>query len=396
MMESREAVRTVVRAGAALSAAALLLASGACQKQAIPEAAVQTVQVGSVTQIEPDTSERYSASLLPNNQVDLGFKSAGIVERIYRVRGADGRVRDVEPGDKVSEGTQLAVVRALDYEQHVQQTEAGVQQAQAQLAEAKSAAVNAELNYTRATNLYRSASLIKPEFDQSQAQYESSKAQVRAAQAALEGARVQVQQAKLSLSDTQLRAPFTGFLTARNVSKGSLVGNATVGFSLIDTSVVKAVFAVPDTSLKGVHLGQRMVVVLDALSAPVPGILTSISPQADPKSRVFSVEVTIANARNTVRPGMIGSLTLARADHGVPRLVIPLSAVVRAPGNAGGFGVFRAATRGAASIAVAQPIQIGNTYGNDIEVLGGVTKGERIVILGGELLRDGEEIRILP
>ena len=76
------------------------------------------------------------------------------------------------------------------------------------------------------------------------------------------------------MSDTSLRAPFGGWITARNVERGSLVGNATVGFSIVDTHVVKANFAVPDTSLKSIRLGQKLTVLLDALTQPVRGIVT--------------------------------------------------------------------------------------------------------------------------
>ena len=200
----------------------LLFAAGACAKKKTPEAAIQTVQVGTVEEIEPNTPQRYSATILPNMQVDLAFKSPGLIDRIHQVRGADGRIRDIEPGDAVTQGTQLALVRPVDYQQRVEQGEAGVRQAQAQLAEARAAYVNAERDYTRAQNLYSTASLIKPDFDQAQARYESTRAQVQAAQAGIENAQAQVSQAKLSLSDTALPAPFTGFITARNIVKGSL------------------------------------------------------------------------------------------------------------------------------------------------------------------------------
>jgi len=87
-----------------------------------------------VEQIQPDTQERYSASIEAIAQVDLAFKSAGIVERIYEVRGADGRMRSVQAGDKVAKDTELAQVRPPDYQQRVDQAEAQRAQAEAQLA----------------------------------------------------------------------------------------------------------------------------------------------------------------------------------------------------------------------------------------------------------------------
>ena len=302
---------------------ALVVVLAGCTEKKAPEAGIQTVQAGVVEEIQPDVPERYSAVVLPNLQVDLAFKSAGLIAEVHQVKGADGRWRDVEPGDKVAAGTVLASVRPVDYQQRLQMGQSGVQQALAQLDEAKVSLKDAELDYTRAKALYGSASLTKPDFDRAQAHYDSSKAQVVAAQAAVESARTQSSEAKVALEDTILRAPFTGFVIARNVSRGTLVGNSTVGFSLIDTHVVKADFAVPDTSLQGVHLGQKLTVALDALPNPALGVVTAIAPQADAKSRVFSIEVTLANDRDAIRPGMIGSLTLAGSAHPTTRLVIP-------------------------------------------------------------------------
>lgn len=76
----------------------------------------------------------------------------------------------------------------------------------------------------------------------------------------------------------------------RSVDLGSLVGPATNGFTLADTSSVKAVFGVPDTFISGVRLGQHLIISMDALSHTVEGRVSAISPAADPKSRVFSVE----------------------------------------------------------------------------------------------------------
>jgi multidrug efflux system membrane fusion protein len=374
----------------------VLLMTAACHKETTPEPVIQTVRAGTVDQISPDAAERYSATISPFQTIDMAFKSAGLIDRIYRVRGADGRTRDAQAGDLVTKGTELAVVRALDYEQRVQQAQARVAQYEAQLTQAQANSREAEIEYNRAKTLFESASLVKPQYDQAKGRYESVQASVAVAQAAIATARTLVDQAKLSLGDTALHAPFTGWITARNVETGSLVGNSTVGFSMMDTHLVKAVFAVPDVSLKNVRLGQRQTVFLDALQRPLAGVVTSISPQADPKGRVFLVEVTIDNPKEEVRPGMIGSLVLGVAQRASPRLVVPLGAIVHSPTHPEGFAVFRLHARDGKTFAEAQDIQIGNTYGNSIEVTSGVGAGERIVSLGGSLLRNGQEVRLLP
>jgi len=373
-----------------------LLLTTACQKEKVPEPAIQTVRSTTVEEIRPDTPERYSATISPVAQVDLAFKSAGLIEKIHQVKGADGRIRDVQGGDYVAADTELAVVRRLDYEQRVQQFQEQSEVAQAQLSQAEITLRQAEIDYTRASNLYQSASITKPEYDQAKTRLDSATAQVAGAKATVATARSSVSQASLTLNDTSVRAPFAGWITARNVERGSLVGNATLGFSIVDTHVVKAVFAVPDTSLKSIRLGQRLTVLLDALQHPVNGIVTAISPQADPRTHVFSVEVSIPNSSGEVRPGMIGGLTLSPSLSPTPRLVVPLSAVVRAPTNPNGFAVYRLVDRSGKTYAVAQNITPGGTYGNNIEVVSGVTSGERLIGLGGELLRDGQEVRVLP
>ena len=223
-----------------------LILLSACKKETMPEPAIQTVRAGVVDQILPEPAERYSATISPVETIDMAFKSAGLIDHVYKIRGADGRTRDVQAGDMVTKGTELAVVRTVDYEQRVQQAQMQVAQAEAQLEQAAANLREAETEYTRAKTLFESASLVKPQYDQAKGRYESAQATVKGAQAAIANARTVVDQTTLSLGDTSLRAPFTGWITARNVQEGSLVGNSTVGFSMMDTHLVKAIFAVPE------------------------------------------------------------------------------------------------------------------------------------------------------
>jgi multidrug efflux system membrane fusion protein len=144
-----------------------------------------------------------------------------------------------------------------------------------------------------------------------------------------------------------------------------------------------------------VRLGEKLPIALEVVPHALQGVVTAISPQADPKTHVFSIEVTIDNSHGDLKPGMIGGLQLGAARNTAPRLVVPLSAVVRAPSVPGGFAVFRLVPRDGKTYAAAQVIQIGQTLSNSIEVTSGLSAGERIVALGGSLLRDGQEVRTL-
>jgi RND family efflux transporter MFP subunit len=405
-----------------LAAAAFFLAS--CSKQKHVEPVIQVVRAGVAEQVYPDIPERYSASIEPFAKVDLAFKSGGILEGILQVRGSDGRVRNVQAGDRVATNAKLAQVRPLDYQHGVEQAEAQHAQAQAQHAQAQAqrAQAQAELarahanfntarvEYERTSHLFQSASMVKPQYDQAKGRYEADSAAVAAAEegvkAAEEGvkaaengvtkAAAAVKEAKLSLRDTTLNAPFAGWISARNVDRGSLVSGSTIGFSIMDTHLVKAVFAVPDHTLAMIHLGRKQPVMLDALERTASGVVTSISPQADPQSRVFSIEVTLENSHEDIRPGMIGTIVIGGSRDSRLRLVVPLSAVVRAPADPNGFAVFRLVERDGKTCASAQTIKIGQTFGNSIEVTRGLSEGQRIITLGGALVRDGQEVSVIP
>ena len=335
-----------------LVGAAMFLAS--CSKQKQVEPVVQVVRAGVVEEIRPGPEERYSVSIEPFEKVDLAFKSGGIVAGILQVRGADGRMRNVQAGDKVARNAELAQVRPLDYQHALEQAEAQHAQAQAQFAQAKAqwaqsqaelarARANfntAQVEYVRTTNLFQSASLVKQQYDEAKGRYEADSAAVAAAEEGVKAAEdgvkaaengvakaaAAVKEAKLSLQDTTLNAPFAGWITARNVDRGSLVDGKTIGFTIEDTHLVKAAFAVPDFTLAGIRRGQKQSVLLEPLRRTAAGVVTSISPQADPQSRVFTIEVTLDNPREDIRPGMIGSLILGQTRDSRPRLVVPLTA----------------------------------------------------------------------
>jgi RND family efflux transporter MFP subunit len=335
-------------------------------------AVVQTISVGS--------ESRYSANIVANAQVDLAFKSGGYVESIRQVRGADGRMRNVDIGDWVSRGTVLAVVRQQDYTDTREQ-------ARAQLASAQADYDHAKLNFERTSNLYSSQSATKPEFD-------SAKAQNDSAIAGLNNAKAALAQAETALGDSSLHAPFDGWVVKRNIEVGALVGPSTPSFTIADTRSVRAVFGVPDHAMVKVKLGQKQAITTDAFPETFQGRVTAVSPSADPKSRVYSVEVTIPNPKDQLKSGMIASLNISGENLPSTVLAVPLSAVIRDPQKPEEFAVL--VTEGAdPAIVRARSIELGDAYGNMIQVQGGVKSGERVVTAGSTLVKNGEQVRVI-
>jgi RND family efflux transporter MFP subunit len=357
--------------------------SAGCRQTAVVAAAPLTpVSVSAIATHAVGNRTPYSAGIVPYSQVDLAFKSGGYLESILRVPGADGRMRNIQEGDWVARGTVLARVRESDYI-------ASVNVAKAQLAQAQAALEQARLDFARTEALFRSDSVTTPQYDAAKARLDSAAAGVDSAASALN-------QAQTALNDCSLRAPLDAWVIKRNVEVGSLVGQAVVGFSLAETRLVKAVFGVPDLVVGSLKLGERQVIRTAAATGQFEGRITAIAPAADPQTRTFSIEVTVPNTANVLRPGMVATLMLSgsREDDVVP--VLPLSAVVRAADNPDAFGVFVVERRGDQFFARARTVELGAAYGNMIGLERGLKLGDRVITTGATQVRDGQQVRVLP
>jgi len=338
------------------------------------------VRLAEVTLYASPEGLRYSASIVPFAQAGLSFKSSGYVTNIQQVVGADGRRRDIGTGDYVVRGAVLAQIRQQDLKNQVDQAEAQVSQAMAQH-------VQAGQDYERAKALYATQSLTRPDFDQAQAKFDSTLAVVSQANAVLH-------QAQLALNDSDLKAPFSGYILARNIELGNLAAPATTAFTIADTSAVNVSFGVPEYALKNLHLGQAFMIRLQDDPKGYQGRVTSISPNADERNRVFAIEVTVANHGGRLKTGMIASLSLGESSRSSAPSV-PLSAIVPYPSEPGRFAVMVAQERTGKWTARLREVQLGATHEGSIAVVG-VQPGEKVIAVGAQLLTDGEPIEVIP
>jgi RND family efflux transporter MFP subunit len=370
-----------------LTVAAAACLAGACSTVEGTEARPATpVKAEEVTLAAPEGAIRYSAAIEAFAQVPLAFKSAGYVDDLHRRAGADGRMRVAQPGDRVARGTVLARVREADYRERVNQ-------AQARTAETEVGVEKARLDLERARTLFASESLTKPDLDAAQAAFDSGRARLDAAKADLE-------LAATAMRDTALVAPSAGILLERRVEAGALVGTGTVGFVLGDVSAVKARFGIPDVMIASLTPGERIDLVVEALSGTsFEGRVTAVAPAADPQSRVFDVEVTIPNPDGLLRPGMIGTVSVgARRGAGLAVAVptLPLTAIVRSDTRSGGYAAFVVERQGNTELARLRTVQLGEVIGNGVAVTDGIARGERVIVTGASLLADGEAVRLIP
>lgn len=220
---------------------------------------------------------------------------------------------------------------------------------------------------------------------------------VRSSKASEGASRALLTETELSLKDAALKAPLSAVVLKRNVEVGSLVSPGAPGFTLADVRSVKAVIGVPDKVVQRLKLGDPLEITTDAVAnTRFKGRITSISPAADPRSRVFNVEVTVPNPKSLLKVGMIATIELnpERLPASIP--VVPLAAVVRSKNDPNGYAVVVVEKQGDREIGRLRDVRLGEASGNGIAILSGLERGEHVVILGASLVTDGEPVRVIP
>jgi RND family efflux transporter MFP subunit len=366
----------------ALLAGAVAIMLAGCRKEASNQPILVPVRATQVQTIDTGVGNTYSANIQPYQQVDLAFKSNGYLASIRQVRDADGHIRNIDQGDYVTQGTVLATVQPDDYQQKLAQAKAQLDKAQAENG-------RAQLSFGRISALYKVGAATKPDYDDTNAQLQST-------QAAVDNAKASIAEAEIALGYCQLKAPFDSWVLKRSVDVGTLVSAATVGFTLGDTRSVKAVFGVPDTAIERVKLGSPQSITTEALPGSFSGHVTAISAAADPKSRVYSVEVRIDNPKNMLKAGMIASITIGAGQMIGKVNVVPLTAVVRSPDNPNGFAVYLADGSSDTVTVHTRDVTLGDTYGNNIAVLTGLEPGQHVVTSGTNMIKNGQQVKIIP
>jgi len=404
-----------------------------------PDKRVVPVKVASVELNAASTETKYSATIIPRTEVELAFKVGGYVDALRKVRGVDGKMRDVQEGDRISVGSVLARVRQSDYQVKFKQAESqasearsgidvskaqyeealsGVDSTKAKLVEAEADYLKAKLDFDRAENLFASHSMTKSDYDSAKAQYDMANAKVAAArsqvqviqakadsakaniyvvQAKSQSAQAVVLETQIPLHDTELKSPLNGLVLQKSIEKGTLVSSGDKAFVVADTSSVKAVFAVADVALGEMKLGSELSVVSESMPGKeFQGQITSVFPAADSKNRSFNVEVTIANPDYLLRPNMIVSLRVATKQATPAQPVVPLNAVIQSKSNANGYAVIVVVQEGGREVARLRDVRLGESFGNAVAVAEGLKQGERVIVTGGTMVNDGGEVKVIP
>lgn len=327
----------------------LLALAAACGS----EAADKGGRAAPLVKAEPAAAMRFVERIeavgtaFANEQVTL---AAPVTERIVRLGFEDGAF--------VRRGQMIAILA------QGQET--------AQLSEAQARAREAAQQLERVQTLRERGFATKSSLD---------------SQAALAAqARAQAAGARAQIGDRIVTAPFSGWVSLRNISAGAIVSAGTEIATVSDLSSIKLDFTVPETMLAAIRPG----LTIEARSAAYPdqpfrGQIASIDPVVDPNSRAVTVRARLPNPDRKLKPGMlltVGVETAPRLSLSVPELAVV------------GEGDDRFVYALEDGTAKRVPVRTGVRSNGRIEILAGLRPGQQVVTEGVVKVADGMKVRL--
>ena len=138
------------------------------------------------------------------------------------------------------------------------------------------------------------------------------------AQAGVESARAQVGTAEQAVTDTVVRAPFSGYLSARPVAVGEYVSSASIVATILRANPIKIQLQVSESEVSNISIGKGVSIEVDAYKdRRFAGTVTAVNPAIDPASRSVVVEASIENNGNLLRAGMFATARITRDGQSV-------------------------------------------------------------------------------
>lgn len=323
------------------------------------------------------------------------LKGIAVAELYAKVSGPITKLY-AETGDRVRAGQVLAQIDDAEARERVRQAEAALKMAEATLAQRDAALQVARTNAERTQTLFDKQLVSQQQQDALQAELLSAQAQRALAEAQIEQAKANLSTARLQLDHTRIEAPFSGVIGKRFLDLGSFATTSRPVFSIVDLSVIKTTIQLVDKDATRIEPGQTAVITSDAMPGEAfTARVARISPVFDPTTGTAEAEIEIANPDVRLRSGMLVRVSIAYRTEPTA-LLVPKSAVVQ---TERGAHVFVAEPQADSSWTARQvDVRVLGTSEEAsqgmVAVEGTVDRGDQVITLGQESLRNGAPVRL--
>jgi RND family efflux transporter MFP subunit len=247
------------------------------------------------------------------------------------------------------------------------------------------------VTHKRFEDLLAKSSVSQQEFDESQARLKSAEAALEMAasksrqiEARRSQAEAEVAAARVALGYAMLTAPFAGLVTERKADPGSLTTPGVPLLTLEREGNLRLEVSINESRLGLAWIGENLTVEMDGLNRTVTGRVAEIVPSVDSATRSFTAKIDLPSVPG-LRTGMFGRAEFAAGKH--KALMVPQSAVLER-------GQIRSVYVVAGDTARLRFVTLGEGRDDRLEVLSGLTAGERIIVMPPLLLADGGRVAI--
>lgn len=236
----------------------------------------------------------------------------------------------------------------------------------AALVQAKAQYENNKASFERSDELYKFGGESKANWEAVKTSYEVSKSSY-----------------ENMLENTTLISPISGVVTARNYDNGDMVGGQPI-FVVQQINPVKIFINVSESLYSYISKGMKVKVELDALpEQSFEGKVSRITPLVDPQTRTFEVEITVANGKEQIKPGMYARVEMNYGSR--KNIVVPDRSVVKMLGSGDRF-IYVYQADGTVDY---RKVELGRRMDDKYEVLSGINDGEEVVLTGQSALKNG-------
>jgi len=294
-----------------------------------------------------DDNLSLSGTLESNEEINIRSEVSGVVESIQ-----------FEEGTKVSKGQVLFRVNDIEL--------------RAQLSKAKTAQQLASENQRRAKLLLEKQAISQEEFDISNADFESARAEsdLIAAQ----------------LYKTTVRAPFSGTIGLRSISKGTFVNPETPIAKLVNTSQIKITFSIPEKYVSQIKVGNSLTFTTSDANEEHTAIIYAMEPQVDIATRTLKIRAIADNKDGKLYPGTFANVILPLETVN-DALMVPTQALIPIQN---GKIIFVSKNGMAEEVKV----ETGTRTDSSIRILSGLKAGDTILTSGVMSLKNGTPVKV--
>lgn len=341
--------------------------NGDQDKVAVP-VSVEEVKTGSIS-----STTTITGKVTPLAEINVVPKTGGKVAQVL-----------VDVGSKVKKGQVLVRLDTAELDAQLKQAAAALELARSGNTQNQIRLQDAQNNLNRMQALYNEGAISKQQYEGALLQYNLTKntdtgAQVKQAQA-------NVELIKTQISNAIITAPEDGEISVRMVDPGEMAGPGVPVVTIVNTSKVFVEGVVAEKDITLVQKGREVDVKIDAAGGTHKGVIDTVSPAADARSKGYPIKVALSNPERKLKPGMFGEIQLVTGQKtGV--VVIPKEAVVDR-----GAGKFVYVVNG--SKAEERKVTLGMESGDQVEVADGVKAGEKLVVAGQTSLTNQALVKV--